>query len=677
MKIQNNWFYKWTLVFCFAVYSIAVLAQNNCLNEKDKLRITGASSDDARGTVFESILIQNSYQDSTYQRCILSVLFDFAKKDNSNKLYALYYNFLIQLLNQYGEQDKVEASYTLFKFYNQNNPNTKKKNIWNCQVQLQMIHLYNFSGRQIQAIGLADSTLELAKMNQDTSTMIHVLRRLCQINQSLDNWKEAENYIDRGKILTEKIINKNGEDLIFWLDLHSDWLWTKLNNEKFDECEKILPIYYSKATQVKDPTTLSDYFNFSAALQKIKYKNYKNALFEIDSSIYYANILEAPNMIVESNFEKCEILKELKMWKELLIASNSLQRDVEKYNSKEFVSSIYYLNSLALFNLGNYKKAYEQMQLYKIANDSFIIHTKEDLLQKYNVKFETKEKEAKIDVLQQQQNAQQAIAQKRLWLILALLLFLALISLATFFYYKNSEKEKQLANQEKELQLEKIIILEKEKQLIAANSIIQGQEEERTRLGRDLHDGLGGLLSGVKLNLGAVGNQTLNETGYKMFQYAIEKLDESILELRRVSHNMIPESLHKFGLQIATENFCNGFLNSNNLTIIHQFYGLESRIDSTTELICYRIIQELINNAIKHADATQILVQVTRQNELLQITIEDNGKGFEYSKINIKESSGLQNIESRVNYLNGKMDINSNSNGTSFLIEIPLTLDES
>ena len=162
-----------------------------------------------------------------------------------------------------------------------------------------------------------------------------------------------------------------------------------------------------------------------------------------------------------------------------------------------------------------------------------------------------------------------------------------------------------------------------------------------------------------------------------MFQYAIEKLDESILELRRVSHNMIPESLHKFGLQIATENFCNGFLNSNNLTIIHQFYGLESRIDSTTELICYRIIQELINNAIKHADATQILVQVTRQNELLQITIEDNGKGFEYSKINIKESSGLQNIESRVNYLNGKMDINSNSNGTSFLIEIPLTLDES
>ncbi|MFV0606090.1 MAG: tetratricopeptide repeat protein [Niabella sp.] len=232
-------------------------------------------------------------------------------------------------------------------------------------------------------------------------------------------------------------------------------------------------------------------------------------------------------------------------------------------------------------------------------------------------------------------------------------------------------------NHRRKLQQQRITELETEKQLLATQSLLKGQEDERARVAKDLHDGLGGLLSGVKLQLGAMkGNLILTEENGIAFNRALDGLDTSIAEMRRVAHNMMPEALIRLGLQQALQDYCDGLSQNQPFTINTEFHGLEKRMDNTVEVVAYRIIQELLNNAVKHSGAANILVQVVRQDENnLSITIEDDGKGFDVTKVNTANSAGLRNIQSRVNYLNGKMDIlSAPGKGTSVYIDCKILL---
>ncbi|MGE9310307.1 ATP-binding protein [Niabella sp. CJ426] len=240
-------------------------------------------------------------------------------------------------------------------------------------------------------------------------------------------------------------------------------------------------------------------------------------------------------------------------------------------------------------------------------------------------------------------------------------LALVVILLLSYRNYRNRRK----------IQQHRINELETEKQLLATQSLLKGQEDERSRLAKDLHDGLGGLLSGVKLQLGAMkGNLILTEEHGRTFNNALNKLDESISEMRRVAHNMMPEALMKLGLQQALQDYCDSLSESQPFTINTEFYGLEQRMEASVEIVVYRIVQELVNNAVKHSGATTILAQVIRQDSNLSITVEDNGKGFETERSGSLKSAGLHNIQSRVHYLHGQMDIQSSpGKGTSVHID--------
>ncbi len=230
-------------------------------------------------------------------------------------------------------------------------------------------------------------------------------------------------------------------------------------------------------------------------------------------------------------------------------------------------------------------------------------------------KYETEKKERQL--IQQQAT----ITKKNTlnYILIGSAATLLIISLLSYRNYRQKQK----------LQEQKIAELEKEKLLLATQSIVKGQEDERSRLAKDLHDGLGGLLSGVKLQLGAMkGNLILSEEHGRTFNHALSKLDESISEMRRVAHNMMPEALMKLGLQQALQDYCDGLSASQPFKINGEFYGLEKRLDPSVEIVVYRIVQELLNNAVKHSGATIILAQVMRNDDSLSITVEDNGKGF-------------------------------------------------
>lgn len=327
----------------------------------------------------------------------------------------------------------------------------------------------------------------------------------------------------------------------------------------------------------------------------------------------------------------------------------------EKNNLLTFKRTGYELISTFYEETGDYKKALEAYKKYYDADDSLQNADSRKMVLDLDKKYETEKKEKQL-LLQQA-----SIRQKNTlnYIFAGSAIALLLVSLLTYRNYRQKQK----------LQQQKIAELEKERLLSATQSILKGQEEERSRMAKDLHDGLGGLLSGVKLQLGAMkGNLILSEEHGRIFNNALGKLDESISEMRRVAHNMMPEALMKLGLQQALQDYCDGLSESQPFTINSEFHGLENRMEPATEVVVYRIVQELLNNAVKHSGAFTILAQVMRQDNNLTITVEDNGKGFD--KETVLQGAGLKNIRSRVDYLKGQLDIQSESGkGTSVHID--------
>ena len=220
--------------------------------------------------------------------------------------------------------------------------------------------------------------------------------------------------------------------------------------------------------------------------------------------------------------------------------------------------------------------------------------------------------------------------------------------------------------QTRKTQQQKIINLENEKENIALKSLIAGEEKERSRIAKELHDGIGSLLAASKMHASKLllKNPETDPT-------LLNLLDSASKETRRISHNLLPESLMNKGLDVALQDFISSINESQLLNANYQSINLSGSLPQPLQLSIYRIVQELINNIIKHSEATEALVQLNQNKSKLIITVEDNGKGFSFDKS--KSGIGLQNIKSRLSLLKGKMEVDSNeSMGTSVYIEFEL-----
>ena len=168
------------------------------------------------------------------------------------------------------------------------------------------------------------------------------------------------------------------------------------------------------------------------------------------------------------------------------------------------------------------------------------------------------------------------------------------------------------------------------------------------------------------------GNLIMTPDNAQAFERSIDMLDSSIQEMRRVAHNMMPEALVKFGLDTALKDFCNDINRSGALQVNYQSIGMEgASMEQSRAIAIYRIVQELLNNVIKHAAAKNAVVQVSKTDEELSITVEDDGKGFDTAVLKGTRGIGWHNIESRVEYLKGNLDVESApGKGTSVMVEI-------
>lgn len=280
-------------------------------------------------------------------------------------------------------------------------------------------------------------------------------------------------------------------------------------------------------------------------------------------------------------------------------------------------------------------------------------------------KYESEKKEQQLDFLRQQ------IEQKRKLNIIYILLAVATILALFFLFIAYRQRSKNFKKKEHVHQLE-MDAIKKGHKISLLSAMIDGQENERTRLARDLHDGLGGLLSGIKIELSVATNLVESQKTQQLLKQTLEHIDQAVDELRRIARSMMPSLLLQYGLAEAMREYCNT-LNSKNTEITCQIIKYQNILPEHKQIVVYRIFQELLNNALKHANASHILVQFQQQNTKLFLTVEDDGKGFNTSEKSDKKSSGLMNINARVAFLEGHMEMHSKKGqGTTVQIEFEI-----
>lgn len=202
-------------------------------------------------------------------------------------------------------------------------------------------------------------------------------------------------------------------------------------------------------------------------------------------------------------------------------------------------------------------------------------------------------------------------------------------------------------------------------------SVIDGQDQERQRLSRELHDGIGQSLIAIKLQL-----EHAEEMGHSQMRASIDiskgMIDQTIDEVRRVTNALLPAALNEFGLITALRARCEEMATHAGLKVHFENSGSIDRLDNKSKTYLYRIAQEAITNTIKHARATELSISIRRLEADVLMVVSDNGKGFIFDPVSFAHRNGLQNIRERVTLLAGTFDLMSSpGEGTTLKISIP------
>lgn len=313
---------------------------------------------------------------------------------------------------------------------------------------------------------------------------------------------------------------------------------------------------------------------------------------------------------------------------------------------------------------GDYKNAYSNYVEFVEVKDSVLNTENQSSINKLMIEFETEKKERQI-VEQDLEIAEKTLEnRKKTFIILLLIGVIIILLLFSFVVYSRIK-----ISQERRISEERL----KMKQL-QMNVVLESQESERKRFARDLHDGFGQLITAVKIMLGQMHQTNEKNERSELALKSNEVLDAMHTQLREIAHNLMPEQLINEGLSTALKEYARRVSKTSDIEIEVNTFGIEKRLNQSIEVNVYRIIQEWINNVIKYSGAKNLTIQLTGYETEINILIEDNGLGFEKEKLTKSGGWGWKNIQSRIEAINGILEIDSRTGipGTSFIIDLPI-----
>ncbi|WP_237332462.1 ATP-binding protein [Zobellia amurskyensis] len=403
--------------------------------------------------------------------------------------------------------------------------------------------------------------------------------------------------------------------------------------EAQENYEKAFQDYESVRNQALSNGFTAIYFEGSLLLAKLYYKEELYKMANIALSFAYINAIDRENL--------------------------QFQREALIIQARSFAK------------LEDYKNAYAVMtQLFGINNQ---INTKQqrEIIKELEIQYETLEKEKAISDLEEEQIEKTAELErqktiKNAFLIGFLIILIPIIALL-YVYYQKIQTQSELSRKQEEINIQKVASLKQKQELDLIKASMEGQDEERKRIAQELHDSIGGNLAGIKLQV-----STLTSESNK-WKEINGQLDETYQLVRDISHTLIPEKFKQRAFSDLIREYISSISRSGKLKIgFHPHPEADlNAIDEKTQMELYKVIQELMTNALKHAEADNVDIHLSLLNNELSLLFEDNGKGFDV--LEVKEGIGFENIRSRIKELNGKFHIDSSKNrGCVISIELPV-----
>ena len=393
-------------------------------------------------------------------------------------------------------------------------------------------------------------------------------------------------------------------------------------------------------------------------------KKYDSALYHYDKAFTTYQQRGLTDYIGYIFSNKATVYKYKQDYEKALIYYKKLDSfQIKEYPTKN--RETLYANLADLYDkMGNYVKAYEYLQKKEVYSQKLNEAAQNKAIAEIDRKYRVVEKEA-----------ENASLRGNLQIVLILLVFVVLLAGIAVFAMLYYRKKKRLAIKEKELQQEKVASLLQEQELNGIDAMIAGQEKERQRIANDLHDNLGSLLATLKLHFQNLKTkkEKLQAEEESLLVKTDALIDEAYQKVRGIAHARNAGVMTSEGLLPAVKNFAAKVSATNQLLIEVADSGLDQRLENTLEITIFRIIQELITNVIKHADASEATIHLNLHENHINIMVEDNGKGFDPDRTFQNKGMGLPAIEKRISHLKGTLNVDAaQGRGTSVIIDIPV-----
>jgi two-component system NarL family sensor kinase len=634
---------------------VLLLKTGLCQNQKiDSLRVVynnKTKPDSVRLKALHAIVWSYCYTNPDSANILVKQELQFAQKTNQKKWQANAFNLMgILLMNTGTYPQALDYYFKAAKLFEESGV---KKGIGNCYNNIGLIYLYQSD--YIKALDYYLKALKIREEIKDTNGIAYCYNNIGIVYRKQASYNKAFEYYTKGLKLNEEIGDKRG-------------VATCYNNigltyqDKKDYSNAL--DYYFKALKIREESgekkNIGDSYVDIANVYNLQY-NYTKALD------YYLKCLKVKEEIKDKEGigncygDMADLFNKLSDFRQAIYYSQLAIKTDKEIGYMEGERHAYASLSNANYKTGNYKEAYENYVKFKQLTDSIFNADNSKQLSDMKIKFEVEKKETELKMKAEAEQeklktiAAEEIKRQKLinWSISILFGLVILSSLLLFnrVRLKQKNKHQQLIN-------------EQQKELAVA--VMDTQEQERKRIAEDLHDSLGHLLSTVKLNL-----QNLPESQKQSVENSIGLLNQASDEMQNITFNLMPRTLEEEGLiaalnELATKvNYTGAVKIKVNVHDMNRF-----NLEKQSQFNIYRIVQEAVNNILKHAEAKEINIQLIGQDNHFTIMIEDDGKGFDTGIQ--KNGRGLKNIVTRSLWLNGNINIDSTpGRGTTITTEIP------
>jgi two-component system, NarL family, sensor kinase len=623
-------------------------------------------------------IIKNESQDSVRVKIIIEYVVEAMNNNTSD--FLPYMNEVLSISKKTGYQRGMQKGFMIGQIYFSDRADYERafqyadsafsvlKNDPSKNARQNTAHLYNNIAGDYLKLGDYKMAIENFTASANIFEPLNhpflaaVYSNLAEVYDKIHESSKAIEFDQKAIAIAEK--NNNPRSLALRLLNYSIRL---INRKEFEEASKVMERAEPIVMNLQNTSLLQQYHYNSGHIDENN-NDFAQAVSNYKKSLHYATLNE-------DVYQKTNVLEALT---DCLIAMNRMNEARRYIDTLLQLSNDHkiraakrdaYVNLAKWFERGgDFKNANLYLQKTLSLNDSLFSDESKEKIATLEVLYNVERKEREINGLKAEAKIQTLTISKKNtlnYILISSAVILLIIILLSYRTYRQKQKLQHL----------RIVELETEKQLTATEAVLKGEEQERTRLAKDLHDGLGGMLSGIKYSFNNMkGNLVMTPENHQAFERSMDMLDSSIKEMRRVAHNMMPESLVRFGLDTALKDFCNDINQSGALVVKYQSIGLtEGSLEQTTSITIYRIVQELLHNTLKHAAATTAIVQVTKTGHEVSVTVEDDGKGFDFTITQQAKGIGWSNIRHRVDFLKGKLDINSGpGKGTSVHIEFDI-----